>query len=976
MKKPLKNCIALLLATLTVAASVFLVLNLTFLRETPFSLARDWQTPSAVACAPDGSMAVVENSKTLLSITDAAGRIRARVRGGAYDTDSFYYAEHVATDGQQVVIAEVRHAENSTFVQGERVILYDMNGERLQVLYAVEYGAQERPRQYGRISAVALTDGQAYFAWANGNEAGASRCENGEEQRLFTVTLPEDDALRAAYEPETGALCLTTKKGALGTAVAGEPIRWQAYGDGQRVLWSAGCTQTGSLWVSELTQGTVTVIRDGQAQTPWQGNQVHELTAAGDGVAFSDGDAVTVLAGDGHTVWSARRVALAPEFALRLILTWASAGVLLLAAAWLIVQLWRVLRRQPFSHAKRRMVAICACVLVAVSAVSGFLLSFTQKQMQTQSLSTLSQLAESVSATSGMVLGDALAGINALSDYGGADYRTVRRYMDAYCDASYRNGENLYYILYRIDGGMLWGVADYENTTGVRYPYCDLQGTVYGEVAQTGQSKRVEGEANIYGVWSYAVAPIYTSAGAMIGLVEIGANQYGEVAARDSMIRGLLTGVLVALLMAMLAFNEITTFGDHLAHRKVLLSQGGERIALGFIRPLIFLVFMADNMDAAYIPQLSANLGSTVGGVLPASLASAVPMSLQLLVIGISALLCGRALDRSHPRAVLLSGLCLQMLGAMTAIGAILTQQYWLLLLAKGVGGFGTGAAVVTCNAMPALADDSDEQQGLIAGLNVGVITGVVLGSSAGGYLADYLGYPAAYIGSAVCILMAVALTLHSLRASERLSMEDAFSGGGGQTFRFLRTPRVLAFLLCVMLPYMLMMYFKDYLFPLYASGLGKTESVIGSVMLLGGALAIFLGDALPGAVLNRLGAWNSLRLANLVCVYALALFALNPTFETAIIVICLLGLAASFGYAAQGVYYTELIRRGRIGDGKAMGLYSLFDNLGQTSGPLALGGLLFLGVALESGAIAVGATAMLGVATLVNRLRGKGAKS
>ena len=65
-----------------------------------------------------------------------------------------------------------------------------------------------------------------------------------------------------------------------------------------------------------------------------------------------------------------------------------------------------------------------------------------------------------------------------------------------------------------------------------------------------------------------------------------------------------------------------------------------------------------------------------------------------------------------------------------------------------------------------------------------------------------------------------------------------------------------------------------------------------------------------------------------------------------------------------------------RIGDGKAMGLYSLFDNLGQTSGPLALGGLLFLGVALESGAIAVGATAMLGVATLVNRLRGKGAKS
>ena len=344
-------------------------------------------------------------------------------------------------------------------------------------------------------------------------------------------------------------------------------------------------------------------------------------------------------------------------------------------------------------------------------------------------------------------------------------------------------------------------------------------------------------------------------------------------------------------------------------------------------------------------------------------------MSVQLFVIGVSALMAGRLLDRRHPRAVLMVGFVLQAVGALLSISAILTGQYWFLVLAKAVGGLGTGAAVVTCNAMPGRASDPVEQQGLIAGLNVGVITGVVLGSSVGGYIADYLGYPAAYIGSVVCILMAALLGWRSLRGVSHVTVESMAnepSAQRGSSRRFLKNRRVLGFLLCVMLPYMLMMYFKDYLFPLFASGLGKSESVIGSVMLLGGVLAIFLGDVVPGAMLSRIRAWDAVRLSNLTCMYALGLFALKPTFETAVVTICLLGIVASFGYAAQGVYYTALIRSGNISDGKAMGVYSLFDNLGQTSGPLGLSLLLFMGVAMESGVIALGAACLLGLATLL----------
>ncbi|HPS81604.1 MAG TPA: MFS transporter, partial [Candidatus Limiplasma sp.] len=758
----------------------------------------------------------------------------------------------------------------------------------------------------------------------------------------------------------------------VGVAALGGETRWLAYGDGVRVPWSIAATPDGTVLVSELIGQTVEALNGQAAASLWTGGLVYELTYGSGKVAFSDGETAYVLDLLSGGLTQTRTMALSPTYRLWILLTWACGIFLFCVVFWLAVQTFKLIRGMPFSEARRRMLIASASVLLTVILVMAFLFSFVQKQMQSQIVNTLSQLAESISANSGDTLGAPFAAIRSLDDYRGEAYNDARDYMDAFCNASYHNHSNLYYVLYRFDQTMLWGVMDYENTTGVRYPYTPIEGTVYQSVIETGKSLHVEGEANIYGMWSYAVAPIYAETGDMIGLVEIGTNQYGEVMAQRTLIRDVLTGVLVALLMAMLAFNELTAFHDHRVKKRLLRLAGDGRLALGFIRPLIFLVFMADNMDAAYIPQLSASLGAASASWIGDGLASALPMSLQLFVIGISALLAGRLLDRRTPRAVLAGGFGLQTVGALLSVSAILTSQYWLLLLAKAVGGLGTGAAVVTCNAMPGRTGDPVEQQTLIAGLNIGVITGVVLGSSVGGYIADYLGYTAAYFASVACVFMAALLGWHSLRGVRHVTVEEEENEGAsrGSARRFLGDRRVLGFLICVMLPYMLMMYFKDYLFPLFASGLGKTESVIGSVMLLGGVLAIFLGDVVPDALLKKLDAWNALRLSNLVCMYALVLFALKPVFETAVVTVCLLGVSASFGYASQGVYYTEMIRRNNISDGKAMGLYSLFDNLGQTSGPLGLSALLFMGVALECGAIAAGAAVLLGVGTLVTGKR------
>lgn len=971
MFRPKKMWLGLAIILCTIAASAVVVRGLGFLSESPFVWSRALASPSAVACAPDGSVTVVvENSKMRVSLLDAQGRLLASIRGGSYDADSFYYAEHVATDGQHVVIAEVRHAENSTFVAGERLLVYDLHGRQTQVLYEVTYEGDQRPQQLGCIRSVRVENGITTFTWVDGSRAGATRCENGAQRELLSVSLQEDTFSRAAYEPQTGTLAFTTRKGKLGTARAGEETVFFPYGDGERIPWGVDALPNGTLIVSDLRNKSIDAVTPEGKQTLWQGGLVYEVCVAGERVAFTDGESAGVLDLHGNALSMGNHVELSAGYATQLGVVWLSAGWLALVLCYLVWQLIRVMRRKRSSEVRRRMLVAFLGVAVAVAAMLAFLLPLMQQQMNHETSSQLFQLAEALGATSGSMIGDRLENIRALSDYQNDDYNALRAYLNAFCDASYHSGSNLYYILYHFDQDWLWGVMDYENTTGTRYPYVKTEDTVYGEVIATGETKLVEGEANIYGMWSYAVAPVYTSEGRMAGLVEIGTNQYGQVAARRSMLSSVLIGVLVALMLTMLLLNEGTAFHDERVRRGE--QPGGT--ALGMIRPLIFLVFLADNMDAAYIPQLSATLYTGTMGFPGLDLASALPMSAQLLAIGVAALLWGRVLDESRPRTVLTLGFLLQIAGALLAVTAVNLSGYWLLVGAKVIGGLGTGAAVVTCNATPARAAQEQERQRLFAGMNVGILTGVVLGSSIGGYIADWLGYTAVYATSALCVLAAMIpmkLGLWGLTRSEPETAEEPAVGNGHGILRFLARPRVLGLMLMIMLPYMLMMYFKDYLFPLYASGLGKSESTIGTAMLLGGALAILLGDTVPYALFARIGVWNTLRLSSLTCAYALGLFALDPSFNAAVITLCLLGISASFGYAAQGTYHAALIRESQVAEGQAVGAFSLFDNLGQTAGPLVLGALYTLGAGVAAGWIAVGGVLALLGATAMHALEG-----
>jgi MFS-type transporter involved in bile tolerance (Atg22 family) len=100
----------------------------------------------------------------------------------------------------------------------------------------------------------------------------------------------------------------------------------------------------------------------------------------------------------------------------------------------------------------------------------------------------------------------------------------------------------------------------------------------------------------------------------------------------------------------------------------------------------------------------------------------------------------------------------------------------------------------------------------------------------------------------------------------------------------------------------------------------------------------------MTGALVSAIGERRAAALAGVLVCAALIVFALSPTFGAAAAGVMLISVAISFGYAAQSAYYSGRAAARGFGIGRAMGVYAIFDNAGQTLGPMAYAAAMLAG--------------------------------
>lgn len=945
MKKPVsKKCIlALGMLCVVLLGSCWLCKSLFI--GAPFALSYTLDGPSGVFPGSNGRMYLIDKGKKLVLLVDEQGALYGTITCGKDSDDSPYYASLVTegTDGN-IYVADVRYAGMGTRICQERIFCYDRNGRGGTSLYTIDYTEPDHmPLQYGNILSMREEGGFLVLSVRTLDGIAVRRVSTrtGEVENC-EYSLPGQYLSDADVIPGTMLPVFTSRTGQLCTMEQDGQIR--ILKDEGRTAWML-CAEQNAVYYTDLAANSVLRydLITGVEQVVLQSEDVvYTVQTRGDDICATDYVGCYQL-NEGKIEYLDTLSYSSPVLRAAL---WTA---LFLGISLLLVLVYLVLLRPQRGKKKsetfQRMVivlfvSLCVGGLISYITISSMIKTQQQKAMEQLNLFD-DILIQSVNV-------DALEQIDSLADYRSNEYMQVKEPLDRLTAMTYNSNNYYYYIVYVTDGKTIYSVMDYEDTITARHPMYAYGTPGYTDALTEGTAQEIIGEVSSYGSWSFVIKPVRNEDGNPVASIEVGVNlDYLNAQNRVLSMEILMTILSAAVVLIMLIMEMLF----YLEHRDQCTARVEEMpVEHRFpLRTLVFLTFLADCMQDAFISILANQRYTPILGI-PQSVGAAIPLSAQVLFAALFAFVGGFITRRTGVKRILLVGFLLQISGFMMCG---LLPDYLSLLFGKCLIGAGMGLIIVGANSVAAGGGSQEESGRAFAAISAGTLAGVTAGVGIGSIILSFGSFSVVYYAGAALLLLAIPLILTGGEYREQPPKKTSEKAG---LLRFLSDGTVLSFLLLALLPFLLALSYREYFFPLYAAEMGISEAMIGRIYLVCGLLIIYAGPALTEKLISRLGGKWTVALAGLFICLAPLLFVFSPTIPAAIGGIVLLSLSLSFGYAAQSTYYSGLPGVAGYGESRAMGVYSLFDNGGQTLGPVVYGfamlggyrvGLLVIGAAL-----------------------------
>ncbi|MDR2175239.1 MAG: MFS transporter [Synergistaceae bacterium] len=1003
---------------LLAAAAFFVWRERHFLSENPFRDELRLEAPSQVSTlriftsntsntsntSKGGFLVVVDKSKTRVSVV-RDWEVHGTARGGRESEGSYYYAEYAVTDGKKLYIADIRYASVTTGVAAERIMQYSLDGRFEKVLFLRNYPEPAgRPLQYGNIRALQYYGGALSFVLKNGpslelyrfpeadRPAADESAPDGSARLVRSVAPPgpepeKFDPRHVVYSASRDAVYAMTLRAVLYAEEDGtlrEISDWSgngrnANGKNDGIPWGIAADSRGKLFVTDLARRSVAALPEYEEifKAP---NIVYNLYIdENDILSLTDTERVFLLKEDGKIIFSGGVFAVNGG---RLFFTrflWGIAATLaavaLFHACSLIV---RFISRK--SRTQTRLLAVVALSTAVTSTLIGAsLFGANSRRLDESRRLNLIQLTSALSEISPLGWGGDLQSIETLGDHEGEAFARIRSILAAPCDSAEKEGSYLYYMVYKFswENNALYGVMDYENTLCTVYPMGSLRGSRYGEAASDG-ALFYESDSDNYGSWTYAVAPVRNSRMEIVGLLEFGYNLFSDRLANARQVRSIAFDTAVLIVLFLLLFSEGAA-----AAGSLLALRGRSRGVPELVRPIMFIAYFAMCTDTTFISPLAARIFEASGAALPISgaLSSALPLSLNLVCSFFASAAGAKCIDGLGTRRTLNGGILTETAGRLFCFWGAAKTDYGLLLAGMALTGLGMGMITAACDAV-ILSRDEKRRGGLFADFNAGILSGVVVGVSIGSYVSKFFGYAAVFVFSAVFVFLTLFLgflcvpsgTATAAGTDEAEFQPKEKPASAALARNFWKDKSVWSFFSLSMFPFLVILCYKDYLFPLYANGLGYSEVTVGQVLLFSGAAAIWFGPPVTEYLLERLGAKYVNAAANALYIAGILVFAVSPSLETAVSAACVTTAAAGFGLTAQNVYFTNLEATWAYGCNRAMGAFNAADSLFLSVGPILFGALLPLGYRGACAIVGAAGAVFLVLFLLLNR--GKAARS
>lgn len=360
----------------------------------------------------------------------------------------------------------------------------------------------------------------------------------------------------------------------------------------------------------------------------------------------------------------------------------------------------------------------------------------------------------------------------------------------------------------------------------------------------------------------------------------------------------------------------VRRFGGDLPREVVVLSAVAFAVAIGF------------GIVAPAIPVFAREFG--VGRT-----AAGAVISVFALLRFVSALGCGRLVDRFGERVVLATGLGIV---SVTSVLAGLAQTYWQLLVLRGAGGVGSAMFTVAAYSLLLRVVDASRRGRASGVFQAGFLIGGIAGPALGGLLTGasvrlpFFVYAGALSVAGVIAMAALArmeprstaAPVAGAEPEQRTSLREALTDRSYRAALFANvgTGWVLFGV-------------RSSLVPLFVvEGLRRGPVWTGVGLVLGSvAQALLLLAA--GRVTDQVGRRPALLLGSTLATASMVLLALSASLPAFLVSMVLLGAGAAFLGTAPAAIVGDTVR-GR--GGSVVAVFQMAGDLGAIIGPLVAG--------------------------------------
>lgn len=921
--------------------AAFLCINREVQFQSPFLKDYVFTSVSEAVQGGNGSTYVIDQGKKTVVVLDRNRELVRKLTGGSLDADFFYAGQVCGTDDGSIYIADVVSGEQGNQIQKERVIR--ITGNRREILQEFDYAQRENPPlQYGEILELQAYGGYVYFLKKQEDGIDLYRiltAERGGGAELLEKIPCAFYVSDAAYDAANAVVLVTTRLGEIWCYPL-ESAEWMLVRESSKghIPWKIAAVNGEVCYMDLSARGIFhfTLFETQDAQCLYQSERVlYSLGFSEDGRTVTATDYVDFIYVDfsSHTAQECQRADIGNRLQVCLFWLFLAAAALMLAALSILLGTSLVRRAADRSGFGRMALVVFSAVTVAAIASCSSISAMMENYDR--------QLTDSMHMFAGNLLqqidADALRELDELSDYHSDVYMELKNRLDAMIRTGYENEVYYYYILCNTDGRSINCLLDYEDTTSCGQPLYEYGDNEYTRVLTTGE-RYTTSELSSYGSWMFTLLPVCDDSGNIVAELEVGLSLDRVAKEKKDLIMENALTVICSCSVVIMLILEYMFMLSFLERRKHLPREQWDITQQIPVRVMVFLVYVTDSMQDSFIAILCSKLYTDT---LPVSrgVAVALPMSLQLLAAAVFSMYGGKLAEKFGIRVTMQMGLLVQMAGFLICM---LSPGYMGILTGKLLIGMGMGTVYVTANTMVSMAKDPDRVESGFADVSAGVLSGVTIGAGLGSILLSFADYRAVYLAGAVLLGGGLFLTASAKNVKPKGIRKEAKNRL--RTLKFLKNRRVAAFFGLILVPFMISLSYREYFFPLYVEQFGMGGVAVGRIYLGCGMLVIYIGPVLSKELLKKVGAKRSVVLASLCMACAMALFVVMPGLASVLAGMLLLSVVISFAYTCQYTYFEGLDECVETGMGTAMGIYAMFESVGQALGSVVYGAALGLG--------------------------------